>query len=268
MAVSEEENSRIILSGHTDYTDITDAKKMDDLFVGVKEIDYIETQIDTLCDKYNNRRGSDFKQQRALFRSYCHDTIKVFDECFATSLLGMIRCKAKVEAYQTKDDIDFGKATLDIVNMLWDLKKIVRTMVPIKDLPSCKKLIELSPEDIVSKAKDLVKSDIIKAGIGTLLLGSKISDIVNIEDVKSYYSERLSQLQDEIKIKGGMMSPIEQFLLDKFNAEIGYCNIALFKAGIGISKELRELVDIGRKHIDKYETELAQNREQFQGKYI
>ena len=205
-------------------------KKMNELFVGIKEIDYIEAQIDALCDKYNNRRGSDYVQQRALFRSYCHDTINVFDECFVTSMLGMMRCKAKLETYQTKDNIDFGKATLDIVNMLWDLKKIVITMVPIKDLPSCRKLTELSPEDIVSKAKDLVKSDIIKAGVSTLLLGSKISDIVNIEDVKSYYSERLSQLQDEIKIKGGTMSPIEQFLLDKFNAEIGYCDTALFKA--------------------------------------
>ena len=241
---------------------------MDELLVGVKEIDYIEAQIDALCDKYKNRRGSDFIQQRALFRSYCHDTIKVFDDCFVTSMLGMIRCKTKVIAYQTKDDIDFGKATLDIVNMLWDLKKIVRTMVPIKDLPSCKKLTELSPEDIISKAKNLVKSDIIKAGVGTLLLGSKITDIVNIEDVKSYYSERLSQLQDEIMIKGGTISPIEQFLLDKFNAEIGYCNIALFKAGIGISEELIELVDIGRKHINKYENELAKSREQFHGKHI
>ena len=39
------------------------AKKMNELFVGVKEIDYIETQIDTLCDKYNNRRGSDVRCQ-------------------------------------------------------------------------------------------------------------------------------------------------------------------------------------------------------------
>ena len=244
------------------------ARKMNELFVGVKGIDYIEAQIDALCDKYNNRCGSDFIQQRTLFRNYCHDTIIVFDDCFVTSMLGIMRCKAKVEAYQTKDYIDFGRATLDIVNMLWDLKMIVRTMVPIKDLPSCKRLTELSPDDIASKANDLVKSDIVKAGVGALLLGSKISDIVNIEDVKSYYSDRLSQLQSEIKIKGGTMSPIEQFLLDKFNAEIGYCNIALFKAGIGICEELQKLVDIGKGHINKYENELAKNREQFYGKYI
>ena len=55
-------------------------------------------------------------------------------------MLGMIRCKKKVIVYQTLDDLDIGKATFDIVNMLWELKSLVETMVPIKDLPSCKEL--------------------------------------------------------------------------------------------------------------------------------
>ena len=132
--------------------------KLNEIFVGVKEVCYIETQISRLCEKYNNRYGVDYIQQRALFRNYCHDTINVFEDCFETSMLGMQRCVNKVKIYQTKDDLDIRIATLDIVDMLCELKDIARTMVPIKDLPSCKKLAELSAEDIVSKAKDLVKN--------------------------------------------------------------------------------------------------------------
>ena len=197
---------------------------MKEIFVGVKEIGYIETQISKLCEKYNSRNGVDYIQQRALFRNYCHDTITVFEDCFETSMLGMQRCVNKVKAY-------------------------------IKDLPSCKKLAELSAEDIVSKAKDLVKNDFVKAAVGVYLLGSKVNDVVTIGDVKGYYSERLAQLNSEIRTKGKLISPIEQFLLDKFNAEIGYCNIALFKAGIGAAEELKGLVEIGKKHIEKYENE-------------
>lgn len=76
-----------------------------------------------------------------------------------------------------------------------------------------------------------MKNDIVKAVVGVYILGSKVNDVVKIEDVKGYYSERLTQLNSEIQIKGKGISPVEQFLLDKFNAEIGYCNIALFKAG-------------------------------------
>lgn len=57
-------------------------------------------------------------------------------------------------------------------------------MVPIKDLPSCRKLTEMSHTDIMSNAKDLMKSDVIKAGVSALILGSRISDVVRIEDVK------------------------------------------------------------------------------------
>ena len=227
--------------------------KLNEIFVAIKDTDYIEAQIGGLCDKYNNRCGTDYVQQRALFRSYCYDTIKMFDDCFETSMLGIQRCMSKVKGYQTIDDLDIGLARIDIVEMLCELRNIVRMMVPIKDLPSCKKLTELSVEDIVSKAKDLVKNDFVKAAVGAYILGSKINDVVKIEDVKCYYSEHLAQLNSEIQTKGKGISPMEQFLLDKFNAEIGYCNIALFKAGIGAAEELKGLVEIGKKHIEKFE---------------
>ena len=228
---------------------------MNEIFVAIKETDYIEAQIGGLCEKYNNRCGADYVQQRALFRSYCYETIKLFEDCFETSMLGIQRCVSKVKGYQTIDNLDIRRATFDIVDMLCELKDIVRTMVPIKDLPSCKRLTELSAEDIVSKAKDLVKNDIVKAVVGVYLLGSKVNDVVKIEDVKGYYSERLAQLNSEIQTKGKGISPMEQFLLDKFNAEIGYCNIALFKAGIGAVEELKGLAEIGKKHIEKFEKE-------------
>ena len=226
---------------------------LNEIYVAVKDTDRILKEIEDLCGKYNNRHGADYYQQRALFRNYCRDTIALFDACFETSMLGMIRCKKRVETYRTKDYLEIDKATLDIVDMLWNLKVIVKSMIPIKDLPSCKKLTELSPEDIVSKAKDLVKNDIVKAIVGTVLIGSKACDVVNIEDVKSYYNDRLNQLNSEILIKSKPISPMEQFLLDKFNAEIGYCNLALFKAGLGIADELKDLVEISKKHIEKYE---------------
>jgi len=226
---------------------------LNEIYVAVKDTDFILAKIDNLCHKYNSRSGINSDQQKALFRSYCHDTIDLFEECFENSMLGIIRCKKKVERYQKHDDINIGKATFDIVDMFVDLKIIVKSMVPIKDLPSCKDLIELSPEDIVSKAKDLVKNDIVKAIVGTMLIGSKACDVVKIEDVKGYYNDRLNQLNSEILIKGKPISPMEQFLLDKFNAEIGYCNLALFKAGLGIADELKDLVEISKRHIVKYE---------------
>lgn len=231
---------------------------MNEIYVGIKEKTVIEAEIDALCDKYKNRQVPDYAQRRALFRTYCHDTIVVFESCFATSLLGMKKCILKVKEYQEQDNVEVDSAACSVFNMLCELKSIVKSMVPIKDLPSCKKLTEMSPEDIISKAKDLVKSDIIKAGASVVLFGVKIGDLVRIQDVRRYYDGRLLQLTEEIKEKGGEVSPIEQFLFDKFNAEIGYCDVALFKTGVGITEELISLAVIGRKHIEKYENRLKE----------
>ena len=64
--------------------------RLSEIYVAIKGTDYIEAKIDNLCAKYNSRHGSDFVQQRALFRSYCHDTIELFNDCFETSMLGMM----------------------------------------------------------------------------------------------------------------------------------------------------------------------------------
>jgi len=227
---------------------------LNEIYVATKDKEYVLAKIEGLCQKYNSRNGVNYEQQKALFRSYCHDTIEVFRECFETTMLGITRCISKVERFRKLDNIDIGAATLVILKMLVDLKELVSSMIPIKDLPSCKNLIGLSAEDLIAKAKDLVKNDIVKVGAGAILLGSKINDVIKIEDVKDYYHRNLEELQNEIKLKGTLASFMEQFLLDKFNAEIGYCNLALVKAGIGITDELKDMAEIGKEHIERYET--------------
>lgn len=224
-----------------------------EIYVAIKDKDYVLAEIDALCRKYYNRNGANDEQRKALFRSYCHDTIEVFDECFETTLLGIKQCIKIVEDFQKRDNIDIEAASLVIYKMLVDMKELVNEMIPINDLPSCKKLTILSPEDAVAKAKDLVKNDIIKVGVSVLILGSKIHDAVTIEDVRNYYQNCLEELQKEIQIKCIQISPMEQYLLDKFKAELGYCYIAMLKTNINIVKELNELVEIAKKDIEKYE---------------
>lgn len=224
-----------------------------EIYVATKDKDYVLEKIHDLCDKYHNKSVPDYKQQRLLFRNYCHDTLVVFKECFETSMLGMTRLIKKVEGFKKQDNIEIKTAALEISNLLIELNSLVVSMVPIKDLPSCKRLIGLSAEDIIEKSKDLVKNGIVKAEIGAVLLGSNIKNVVNIENIRNYYQNNLEELKNEIQIKAKLISPIEQFLLDKFNAEIGYSNIALLKAGIGITEKLIDLVNIGKKHIEKYE---------------
>lgn len=230
------------------------------IYVVIKESTYVLDKIQTLSEKYNGNKSfyGKYEEARQTVRCYCHDTANLINDCFETSLLGMKRCLDRIKGYETRDHVQIQTATLDIYRILCDLREIVRNAIAIKDLPSCKKLTELSPEDVLSKATDLIKNDIVKDCARFLLLGNDIFHVIQIEDVKNYYQNCLEELQRELIEKAAPPSPIEQFLIDKYNAELGYCNMALFKTGVNIAKET---LDLAKSSIERYERRALKDRE-------
>lgn len=225
----------------------------------VKDKENAVAQIDTLCKKYSSKNADNNRQFMALFKAYCQETINMLETCFATEMQGASRCRRFVEKCAHTDDINsIQTGTMQIFDMLMQLQDIAQNAIRIKDLPSCKKLTELSTEDAIAAATDLIKSDIVKGVAKSLLLGVKIKDAIDISDVRNYYNEQIKELRKELDEEQREISPIEQFLMDKFNAEISYCDIASIKTGIGIAKETVGLLDTARKNIDKFERQLEQ----------
>ena len=215
----------------------------------IKNKENAVVQIDSLCEKYSSKNAVNNGQSIALFKSYCRETITMLETCFATEMQGAARCKRFVKTFLYTDDINITQAaTMQIFDMLMRLRNIAQNAIRIKDMPSCKKLTELSTEDATAAATDLIKSDIVKGVAKSWLLGTKIKDAIEISDVRNYYNEQIKEQRG--------ISPIEQFLMNKFNAEIGYCDIASVKTGIGAAKEIAGLVDIARRNIYKFEQQL------------
>lgn len=120
-------------------------------------------QIDNLCKKYNLKNAANNVQSIAIFKAYCRETIDMLETCFATEMQGAARCKRFVEKFLHTDNINITAiGTIQIFDMLMRLRNIAQNAIRIKDMPSCKKLIELSPEDAIAAAADLIKSDIVK----------------------------------------------------------------------------------------------------------
>lgn len=161
------------------------------------------------------------------------------------------------KAFLLTDDINITQAaTMQIFDVLMQLRNIAQNAIRIKDMPSCKKLTELSTKDAIAAATDLIKSDIVKGIAKSWILGKKIKDTIEISDIRKYYNDQIEELQKELREEQREITPIEQFLMDKFNAEIGYCDIASIKTGIGAAKEAVGLLDIAHKNSKKFEQQL------------
>lgn len=227
---------------------------MNEIFILKKDKEIVLSKIDEIFRKYQTTNATNGVQRRAILRNCCHDIDCMLDDCFEPSLLGVAKCKQKTRRCYSVDDpqlVDVSFCFLD--QMLSELRARTVCAIPLKDYPSCRKLIGLSPKDVISKTKDLVKNDIVKAGVCFLLLGSGIGDVITIADIKKLYKGLLDELQKEIQEKNDGINPVEQNLMCWFNAEIGYCDLAMFKAGKSIGENAAELNAIASKNIEKYE---------------
>lgn len=223
----------------------------------IKDKENAIAQIESLCKKYNSKSAVNNKQSVALFKAYCRETLNMLETCFATEMQGAARCKQFVEKLLHTDDINIAQIGVSqVFDMSMCLWKIAQNSIRIKDMPSCKKLTEMSPEDAAAAAVDLIKSDIVKGIAKSWLLGVKIKDAIEISDIRRYYNAQIEELQKELREEQREISPIEQFLMDKFNAEIGYCDIADAKTGVDAAKEAVDLLDIAHKNIKKFEQKL------------
>lgn len=219
--------------------------------------------IEQFCQKYINKTSVNDTQKKQIFKAYCRDLIDLIDTCFETELWGVEKCKRFINQQAAKDDINIINNSFPVIySIILELKGIITNAIPISDFPSCKKLLELSPSDMASAAKDLVKNNIIKATTSALLLGKTTKDVFEISHVLNFYNEQKKELAWEIQNNNRPISPIEKFLMSKYNIEITYCSEAMVKAGISITKEIKSLLEsINEDKNNQYKQNIARYQE-------
>lgn len=224
------------------------------IFITVNGRDVALASFDSLIRKYSNKHAVNDHQGVCICKEYCHDIISLINECFAAEMWGPQRCIKRLREYQGNDDVNKAQMIMfDVCNVVTGLRSIIETSIPIKDLPSCKRLTELTISDAISASKDLVKSNILKNAITIGLLVKDGCDCVKISDIEGFYKAELKQLQSEVRELGREMSPVEVFLMKKYKAELAYCYEAAVKTGLSIAKEVLDLIGDVKKAISDYE---------------
>lgn len=228
------------------------------IFITKKRKDEALAIFDNLNQKYGVKHSTNVRQEIALCKSFCHDVAKAITECFEAEMWGPKRCLRRLEQCQSNDNVDkVPTIAIDTIGMLLGLRKIIFDSIPIKDLPSCKHLTELSTGDAISVINDLGKNNIVKAIVCAGLFGKNIADRIEIADVEKYYMRQIEELGRELAEEHREMCDIEVFLMAKYQAELGYCHQARVKTGIGTVKEIVGIINNASEAIRKYEGMVA-----------
>ena len=82
--------------------------------------------------------------------------------------------------------------------------------------------------------------------IGAIAKG--IYDASTIIQVLLFYKNFVVELEREKNDEHWSFCDMEQWLLDKSNAECGYCYLALLKVGCTLSKDIHDFIDEAKAH--------------------
>lgn len=229
-------------------------EKVRGIFIITKNKDEALEAFDKLINEFKNKHAYNEKQGVSICKAYCNECRKTIKECFSYEMWGPKQCLNKLEYHYINDDpYKTSSILFDVFAMVSNLRSIISTSVPIKDLPSCKNLCELSTSDAISAINDLGGNGIIKVVVCAGLLGKNISDNIEISEIENFYKRNIDELEYELKLEKREPNDMEEFLLTKYRAEICYCHNARLKTGIGIVKELSSITQNITEHIQKYE---------------
>lgn len=212
------------------------------LYIIKKDINDVRMEISQIIKNY--KVGLSVVEEKASSKRYCEMTWRLLENNFEPDMCGVEKCKRLLKPYKDSDDINIlriGKSISD--EILLELSSMMNNTIPLKDLPSCKEILNCSMDVAVECVKDMANNKFAKIGIGLVSLLSKGKDTVTVVDVWNFYYAIKKELEREMGEESWALSPVEQELYYKAKAECSYCFKAMLKTGFGIAHELKGVID-------------------------
>ena len=142
---------------------------------------------------------------------------------------------------------------------IFDLRISIPLFIPYSDLPSCRHLLDYSPEEAAEKAVNLIDCGFVKAVAHSISIGKKVYDICTIADVNGYYSDLLRIFECD-REEGWKPSLVELLFENKSLEELEYCKLANLKTTGKLTDEiLKETLSVIEENRKKRECLLPAN---------
>lgn len=206
---------------------------------------------------------SDIASQRA----FCDKVYKILSTRMVQGLHAVEKTKKKIKEGMTSDYATLLMATSSYaLGILCDIKDRFAHVIPLSEFPSCKHMLSLEKDLVKTAIKELCEDDpVVKQLINIGAIAKGIYDANTIIQVLLFYKNFVLELEREQNDEHWTLCEIEQWLLDKANAECGYCYIALLKVGCTLSKDIHDFIDETKAHasIHHFEEKWQNHSEQY-----
>ena len=206
-----------------------------------KSVGEIRNEIADILNTNYERSG--FKDHNSYLKHFCERTKQLLETKYEKTY-GTAKCIQRLNMYiESKSDILLSDGVTYSIGLLGELRCMLGSMIPLRNLPSCKSLLNVSNDDAMECMKDMTNSRFARMGLGIVSILSKVNDNVTIWNVWQYYNDIIRELDREVQMDSWTLTPIEQILYAKAKAERAYCYKAMLKTGVGFVHELKGIID-------------------------
>ena len=184
----------------------------------------------------------------AIQRTFCNKVYKILSTRLVQGLYTVEKTKKKLKEGMTSDNVTILMGTCSYAySILCDIKDRFAHVIPLSEFPSCKHMLSLEKDLVKTAIKELCEENPIVKQLITIAKG--IYDANTIIQVLWFYKDFVVELEREKNEEHWHLCETEQWLLDKSNAECGYCYLALLKVGCTISKDIHDFIDEAKAHV-------------------
>ena len=212
-----------------------ESKLPEGLYVLSKDKLEVEKKLDDILRLFN--RSLPEGQVVAIFKDGCHKVSNFLADCF-TETHARTKFQNRVLSMSTTDNVELDrKYGQNIYYFLVDLRIAIPLFVPFSDLPSCRRLLDFSPEEAAEKAVNLIDNGFVKAVAHSISIGTKVYHICTIVDVHRYYSDLLGIFERD-REEGWKPSHVELLFENKCREELEFCKLATLKTTGKLTEEI------------------------------
>lgn len=206
---------------------------------------------------------SDVASQRA----FCDKVYKILSTRMVQGVYAVEKTKKKIKEGMTSDNTTLLMATSSYaLGILCDIKNRFAHVIPLSEFPSCKHMLSLKKDLIQTAIKELCEKNlVVKQLINIGAIAKGIYDADTIIQVMLFYKDFVVELEREQNDEHWTLCEMEQWLLDKSNAECGYCYLALLKVGCSLSKDINDFIDEAKaqQSIHHFEAKWQKHNDQY-----
>ena len=216
----------------------------------VLPIDALHKDVADAFDYAQKHRVALIQCDVASQRTFCNKVYKIVSTRLTQGLYIVEKTKKKLKEGMASDNVNILMGTCSYAySILCDLKDRFAHVIPLSQFPSCKHMLSLEDDLIKAAIKELCEENpIVKQLINIGAIAKGIYDADTIIQVLLFYKNFVLELEREQNDEHWTLCEMEQWLLDKANAECGYCYLALLKVGCTLSKDIHDFIDEAKAH--------------------